>query len=900
MARIPTASQLGDVQPSNQRQVIRPDAAAFGAVGAAAQGMGQVVGRIGAQIADTQDKASEYELSKQFIQMDLDLDRRFDEAQRSAPENPQGFAQSLRKEYDEAAKGFFTRVPEQHRAKYDEMLARRAAMYERRALDFETKARDDYHVNDLSRNLSDLSTLSATKPESYREMIARGQTLVDSAPILASTRMELKQKFAQKAEGLAIRARIERGDDLDQIMTDLRGGPEPLDTDENPEVRSRPGGQPLGLIERGNINLNNRPKVKNSDGSISTVRSITVGIDGREIVVPTVSDDGRIMSDDEAVEQYRKTGKHLGIFDNAKNADTYASRLHEDQERLYLGNGSPRKRISSFAPAVNSAIEAAAEAEGVSADDMAVFARIESSGRPDAVTGSYRGLFQLSKSEFEKYGGGDIFNPADNARAQARKMKAEAAEFQAKYGKAPTTLDLYLVHQQGEGGYAAHVARPDAPAWQNMASTGEGRQKGARWSKQAIWGNVPDDMKARFGRVENVTSQQFMNVWKEKMGRMGGGSGEIDAGPAYSGPYRHLSADQRLDLLTAAKAKVRAGVEGAREHLKQQLDDDIESIRRTGVSSTPDLRMAQQVLEPNQLTRYRINRQEAEMEFRALNDLVSLPDSEIQKRLDEIEPKPGEEFFEMKAKVYDKANRAVSGENGIRTLRETDPARAVEEIKEVREATQFSRENPDDPEAIQRLAKARMDAQANVGVPDGLRKPITKTEARVIVSPLKGLEGKELREKGAEWLSGLQGKYGPYARAVAVDAIEMGITQDKDLAEEVEGLLSKTLKGQQPSAAAVRRMQFLDEVNAATQAFGGDFVGQPAQQYGTNARATAQPVPDAATPTQLYGMKQPPQAAVNLLLSNPALAPDFERKYGTGSAALIFAEQDQTTSEKKK
>jgi hypothetical protein len=38
---------------------------------------------------------------------------------------------------------------------------------------------------------------------------------------------------------------------------------------------------------------------------------------------------------------------------------------------------------------------------------------IESSGNPNAITGKYKGLYQLSDSEFSRYGGrGSIFDPA--------------------------------------------------------------------------------------------------------------------------------------------------------------------------------------------------------------------------------------------------------------------------------------------------------------------------------------------------------------------------------------------------------------------------------------------------------------------------------------------------------
>lgn len=92
---------------------------------------------------------------------------------------------------------------------------------------------------------------------------------------------------------------------------------------------------PKGLIEAGNIDLSKRPKVKNADGSISTVRSESFNFDGKEILLPTVSDDGKLLTADEAVEQFRRTHKHLGIFDSPENATAYAQALHEQQEKMY-------------------------------------------------------------------------------------------------------------------------------------------------------------------------------------------------------------------------------------------------------------------------------------------------------------------------------------------------------------------------------------------------------------------------------------------------------------------------------------------------------------------------------------------------------------------------------------
>lgn len=107
-----------------------------------------------------------------------------------------------------------------------------------------------------------------------------------------------------------------------------------------------------GMLEAGNIDLTNRPVVQNPDGTISTVRSVGVNLDGKEYLLPTISDDGRQLSTEEAVDQFRKTGNHLGIFDTPDAATNYAQTLHNQQAQMY-GNQAPS--LSSFSQAVQDA-----------------------------------------------------------------------------------------------------------------------------------------------------------------------------------------------------------------------------------------------------------------------------------------------------------------------------------------------------------------------------------------------------------------------------------------------------------------------------------------------------------------------------------------------------------------
>lgn len=104
-----------------------------------------------------------------------------------------------------------------------------------------------------------------------------------------------------------------------------------------------PGHNP-GLLIKGNIDINNRPSVKNKFvGGTSSVWSTSFGaeVDGREveILVPRVVN-GQVVTRPQAEMHYYKTGQHLGIFDNAVHANLYANKLHLQQAALSRPSGS--------------------------------------------------------------------------------------------------------------------------------------------------------------------------------------------------------------------------------------------------------------------------------------------------------------------------------------------------------------------------------------------------------------------------------------------------------------------------------------------------------------------------------------------------------------------------------
>jgi hypothetical protein len=159
-------------------------------------------------------------------------------------------------------------------------------------------------------------------------------------------------------------------------------------------------------------------------------------------------------------------------------------------------------------------IKRASAAFGVDFNFMKAIVRIESGFDPKQRTGSYFGLFQLSKDEFAQYGSGDILDPRDNAVAAAYKFAIEAILFELNTHKKATFSDLYLIHQQGTQGAKEHVNHPDRIAWKSMCATDEGNEE---WCKRAIWENTLPDVKRVWKSVDNLTSGTFVQMWRDQV-----------------------------------------------------------------------------------------------------------------------------------------------------------------------------------------------------------------------------------------------------------------------------------------------------------------------------------------------------------------------------------------------
>ena len=113
------------------------------------------------------------------------------------------------------------------------------------------------------------------------------------------------------------------------------------------EDRDAVGALEPGMVEAGNVDLYAQPIVQNPDGTSSTVDSMGFEEDGLHYLLPSVTPDGRHLSDTAMVfAAFKRTNRHLGIFKTREASDTYGAKLHEDYARgRYATSPIPSKTL---------------------------------------------------------------------------------------------------------------------------------------------------------------------------------------------------------------------------------------------------------------------------------------------------------------------------------------------------------------------------------------------------------------------------------------------------------------------------------------------------------------------------------------------------------------------------
>lgn len=198
-----------------------------------------------------------------------------------------------------------------------------------------------------------------------------------------------------------------------------------------------------GMVINGNIDLMDRTPVT-VEGGTATLRSMSVNVEGREVLIPTVHD-GKELTPEQAVNRYRVTGEHLGIFDTPDNATAYGKKLSADQGAMIDGK-SPR--------GVAGAIVGYAKKHGADPLVGLAIAHVESALNPSARNpkSTAGGLFQFITETGRAYGlppDASRASVAQQAEAGAKLIADNVKKLEREIGSQPTPGEVYLAHFLG-------------------------------------------------------------------------------------------------------------------------------------------------------------------------------------------------------------------------------------------------------------------------------------------------------------------------------------------------------------------------------------------------------------------------------------------------------------------
>lgn len=183
---------------------------------------------------------------------------------------------------------------------------------------------------------------------------------------------------------------------------------------------------------------NGKPIVSNADGSISTERTITVEMDGRHYVVPTLHN-GKQYSPKMAIEMMRAgINKPVGVFDSAGEADSFAVKRSNALGSGYADGGEAKKR---GVDAYDEYFKTAGEKHGVDAALLKEMARAESGGNRHAVSSAgAKGVMQLMPDTAKMLGVKDSSDPKQSIMGAAKYMRKLLDRFD---GSAPLAVAAY-------------------------------------------------------------------------------------------------------------------------------------------------------------------------------------------------------------------------------------------------------------------------------------------------------------------------------------------------------------------------------------------------------------------------------------------------------------------------
>lgn len=900
MVRIPDKSELGQpiVSPARPNVTISRDA--LTAPGRAMAGFGQIVKEAGASIQADLDQQDDYETKRRFVQFDLDQEKALDDAKRNVQPEAKGFTPGYMSSYDANAKNFFETVPENLKPKYDYLLTQRGANYEKRAYDYELAERDKYHLNDVDTQTQALRYRTTEKPESYRENLARGVSLIDASRLPPDTKTKLRKSFAQGVEEDAIRARIGGGEDPEKVIEDIKRAPRtaaPTDASELPEIKRVSGPRSQGprrsAIEGVVIHHTSGSSL---DGALETGRGNGTGatyyVDRDGSIKQAADESERMINIREPGSKYRNgkwgnltNDSMIGIEVVAKNDKDVTPEQRKTLKAL-LGDIVKRNNLDPANVVGHGEIQGGpggnkeADEGRAAAEDFRTtygregttqYAQAGGSGVPD---------FQAPAGLIES---GNI-----DLKSRPRVINDDGTT---------STIRSISINDDGKEVIIPTIA-DDGTQLSDAAATALYKKTGRHLGK--------------FDNPDNATA--FAKRLHEDQEAL------IDAEEGEA-PYRHLTPEKRRTLIEIARTAGRATV-------IDDIENDVAQIRRAGTpkmgaDGRTSLERAKTLLTPRQLQVAKEKWSEAELEYKTITPLANMSEDEAHEHIGAMLPDDGDADYATRVKV---ARTAEARLKQIVTERKKDPALSVNATPEVREAfdvikragqaqngvnggTVDARPLISPVRAHEMVIEARIAAQRRLGLSDSEISPITNRQIQDLlqIPDPRLLSANDLTKKLKEASARAEELYGPKYAKMAFESATRTIAKSQQMRDLVSPIVRKMIVGESVTPEDYKAAEALSRASVSDVLFDPTAnTGAGAMMYGADApqafpktktepgsRGIFSSSPDKTTgpftsAKPVGSFPKPPPEAVQMLQDNPGLFTQFDNKYGPGSAAAAL------------